>query len=119
MDEVARQDFFMTIDCESPKALELYCPSLLILTRDAETEEFRNALENFFINLLTYEKSRLVRKTAAFALKTNFLPADNAHVCEYFVMLSSLEEKQVHFIYPPRLTSYFSFKLLSPFLISW
>lgn len=88
---------FRAINKNSAETLELNCPAFLVLSHLAETKELRDELETFLIENLSHPKSRLVRKTCACALKSDFLFANDSRCHEFFVLLGSLEEHQVSF----------------------
>jgi hypothetical protein len=87
------------IDKNSVEVVELHCPAILVLVQNAQTKEFKQELETFIVENLIHEKSRLIRKTCSYALKTNFLPLNDTTVQEYFVLLGTLEEPQVSLSY--------------------
>lgn len=107
---------FRAINQNSPETLELNCPAFLVLSRSAETKEFRAELEAFLIKNLSHERSRLVRKTTAYALKSDFLPANDTRCQEFFVLLASLEETQVSFEDLSKMLYLFQFHVVGPSL---
>lgn len=87
---------FRNIDTTSIEEFELNCSALLVLSQNAQTNEFCEEMQDFLVKHLRHEKSRLVRKTCAYALKTIHLPQNDSCVQEFFVLLAALEEPQVN-----------------------
>lgn len=98
INKAVKRRSFRSIDKNQTPILELNCPAILVLANSVEAKELREELEDFVVEHLSYEKSHLVRKTCAYALKTIYFPADDSSVKEFFVLLASLEETQVPFL---------------------
>ncbi|KAI6200333.1 SpoU-methylase domain-containing protein [Aphelenchoides besseyi] len=81
-------------------SLDVYCSGLMVLARDVADPKLREELRSFFVEHLSDERSKFVRKTCAYVLKTYFYNRDHWVLNEFFVLISTLEETQFHLIDP-------------------
>ncbi|KAI6236510.1 SpoU-methylase domain-containing protein [Aphelenchoides besseyi] len=95
-----RREYFGKIKLNANDSLDLYCSGLLVLARDVADPELRDELRSFFVEHLSDERSKFVRKTCAYVLKTYFYNQDHWVLNEFFVLISTLEETQFHLIDP-------------------